>query len=137
MLVQNSKMPSILIVDDEECVCELLRDILETIGYQVTAAANGSEGLALFDAERFDAVFTDIGIPGMNGWELARAIRERNKTVPLAIITGWGNSVGSEEQTAAQVNWVIAKPFDISRIVEIAQQVPRRVDFIHSKLSAA
>ncbi|MBA3439689.1 MAG: response regulator [Pyrinomonadaceae bacterium] len=137
MIAQTSNLPRILVVDDEDFIRELLRDILEPKGYEVTAAATGSEGLALFDAETFDAVFTDIGLPGMSGWELARAIRERDNTVPLAIITGWGDALDAEERASAQVNWIITKPFEISRIVEIAQQVPRRLDFIHSKLSAA
>ena len=63
-------------VDDEEQVRELLRDILESEGYKVSVAAGGREALSLFDANYFDAVFTDVGMPGMSGWELARAIRE-------------------------------------------------------------
>ncbi len=82
--------------------------------------------MALFAAERFDAVFTDLGMPGMSGWELARAIRESNKIIPLAVITGWGNAVSSTEQETAQVDWVLTKPFDIDRIIEIAEEVSRR-----------
>src|SRR5207249_1034244 len=94
-LVRNSKAPRILVVDDEEAVRGLLFDMLENEGYEVTQAANGEEALELFDAKRFKAVFTDVGMPGMSGWELARAIRARDEDVPVAVITGWGDAVSS------------------------------------------
>ena len=67
--------PTILVVDDEEPVRELLRDILEAQGCRVYLAPGGREALALFEARDFDGVFTDVGMPGMSGWELAQAIR--------------------------------------------------------------
>jgi CheY-like chemotaxis protein len=116
----------VLVVDDEVDVRELLRDILESKGYNVTLAEGGREALSLFDANNFDGVFTDIGMPGMNGWELARAIRERNQHIPLAVITGWGDAVGADDQKIAQVDWVVTKPFSADRILELAQEVSKR-----------
>jgi len=113
----------ILVVDDEAHVRELLRDILEKGGYEVVLAGEGREALALFGDSKFDAVFTDLGLPGMSGWELARAIRERNRQIPLAIVTGWGEAVDSAEQRAAGVAWVVTKPFTVDRILAIAQEV--------------
>jgi signal transduction histidine kinase/ActR/RegA family two-component response regulator len=113
----------LLVVDDEATVRDLLCDILTCEGYEVTPAGSGAEALALFDASNFDAVFTDIGMPGMSGWELAHAIRERRPSLPLGVITGWGEAVGSVEQRAAQVNWVVTKPFGADRILEMAREV--------------
>src|SRR5205814_9358002 len=87
-LVPSSEVPRILVVDDEQCVRDLLIDILESEGYEVTQAENGDQALTLFETQRFKAVFTDVGMPGMSGWELARAIRERDEHIPLAVITG-------------------------------------------------
>src|ERR1051325_5880368 len=108
-LVRNSTAPRILVVDDEEAVRQLLMEILEIEGYEVTVAENGEEALRHFDAGRFKAVFTDVGMPGMSGWELARAIRERDADVRLAVITGWGEAVSSAEKETAHVNWVVTK----------------------------
>ena len=88
----------VLVVDDEDYVRELLRDILESLGHQVVEAEDGFKALELFDSQTFDAVFTDISMPGMSGWELARLIRERNSEIPLAILSGWGEAIGSDEQ---------------------------------------
>ena len=117
---------------------ELLGDILEGEGYDVSLAENGSEALELFDDRPFEAVFTDLGMPGMSGWELARAIRERNPDLPLAVVTGWGEAVGSVEQQEARVDWVVTKPFSVVRICEIAEQISGRVNIesVPQQLSA-
>jgi signal transduction histidine kinase/ActR/RegA family two-component response regulator len=122
-LVAEALRTRILVVDDEVHVRELLCEIVNSEGCEAIAASNGADALALFEAGNFDAVFTDIGMPGMSGWELARAIRERHAKLPLAVITGWGDAVGSGEQTAAQVNWVVSKPFSMQRVTEIIQDV--------------
>jgi CheY-like chemotaxis protein len=119
-------MTRILVVDDEEPVRELLGDILEEEGAEVTLAASGAEALARFEPGMFDAVLTDLGMPGMNGWELLRLIGERDRQVPLAVITGWGELVSTHEEKTARVEWVLTKPFSMSQVCEIAQEIARR-----------
>jgi signal transduction histidine kinase/ActR/RegA family two-component response regulator len=113
----------ILVVDDEDAVREILCDILAEEGYATAQARGGAEALALLDAGDFDAVFTDIGMPGMSGWELARAVRARDASIPLAVITGWGEAVSAGDKAAARVNWVLAKPFTMTQINQIAEEV--------------
>jgi len=122
----QSSQTKILVVDDEEYVRDLLKDILEQEGCEAIVAEGGRQALALFESGNFDAVFTDVGMPDMNGWELSRAVRERNKEIPVAVITGWGEVVGSHDRQAAQVDWVVAKPFDAPQIVAMAHEVFRR-----------
>ncbi|MDT7781183.1 MAG: hypothetical protein QOC99_3695 [Acidobacteriota bacterium] len=126
LMPQRPGATRILVVDDEENVRELLRDILESEGYKVRLAAGGHEALRLLGEGVFEAVFTDLGMQGMSGWELARAVREMDAGVPLAVITGWGEAVGSSERSAAQVDWVITKPFEAAQILGIAREVARR-----------
>ncbi|HEX5707130.1 MAG TPA: ATP-binding protein [Pyrinomonadaceae bacterium] len=120
------EMTRFLVVDDEAPVRELLRDILEDVGVEVTVAANGAEALARFEPGKFDAVLTDVGMPGMNGWELLRAVGEQDEHVALALITGWGELVSTHEEKAARVEWVLTKPFSMSQICEVAQEITRR-----------
>ncbi|MFN2515274.1 MAG: response regulator, partial [Pyrinomonadaceae bacterium] len=122
----DKNQSKILVVDDEEAVRELLRDLLENGGCRVYMAQGGREALGLFEAHQFDGVFTDVGMPGMSGWELAHAIRQRNETIPIAVITGWGEAVGSDEQKKARVDWVVTKPFRAERIGELAEEISRR-----------
>jgi signal transduction histidine kinase/ActR/RegA family two-component response regulator len=123
---RSAKRLRILVVDDEDYVRELLADILEREGCEVALAAEGREALRLFESGEFDAVFTDVGLPGMNGWELAHAVRERDAGVALAVITGWGDEVSHEERDAAQADWVIPKPFTVERITELVREISQR-----------
>jgi len=125
-LKTNTQMPiRLLVVDDEEFVRELLRDILEGENCDICLAESGSEALSLFKEKEFDGVFTDVGMPGMSGWELAREIRQINKQIPIAVITGWGEAVGSHEQKEAGVNWIVAKPFTADRIADLVRDINR------------
>lgn len=119
----EENQPVMLVVDDEEPVRELLRDILEAQGCRVYLAPGGREALALFDARQFDGIFTDVGMPGMSGWELAQEIRSQNEVIPIAVVTGWGEAVGSNKQKEAGVNWVVTKPFTTERIGELAHAI--------------
>jgi CheY-like chemotaxis protein len=118
----------VLVVDDEAPLREIIGEMLQREGHEVRLAEGGRQALELFDAESFDAVFTDIGMPGMNGWELARSIRARDGRVPIAVITGWGNAVGMQEQSEAGVNWVVTKPFTAARISELTHEVAHQLD---------
>ncbi len=124
---------TLLVVDDEEYVRELLKDVLEGEGYRVLIAADGAEALHIFKEKRISGVFSDVGLPGMSGWELARELRVQKPYLPIAIITGWGDSVGSEEQRAAGVEWVVTKPFNVARIAGIAHTIAER----HGNLAPA
>ena len=122
-LVQSQTQTKVLVVDDEAFVRELLQEILEIEGCVVHLAENGTEALELFSQHQFDGVFTDVGMPGMSGWELAHAIREQSEMIPIAVITGWGEAVGSDEQKAAGVDWVVPKPFTADRISELVREI--------------
>jgi len=113
----------LLVVDDEDFVRDLLGEILEGEHCDVYLAADGTQALAAFKEMEFDGVFTDVGMPGMSGWELAREIRQINKRIPIAVITGWGEAVGSHEQKAAGVDWIVAKPFTADRIAELVRDI--------------
>ena len=112
-----------LVVDDEDFVRELLGEILEGEHCDVYLADSGSGALAAFRDMGFDGVFTDVGMPGMSGWELAREIRQINASIPIAVITGWGEAVGSHQQKDAGVDWVVAKPFTAEKIAELVRDI--------------
>jgi len=122
---QKRSAPRLLVVDDEDFVRDLLGEILEGEQCEVHLAESGSTALSLFQEHEFDGVFTDVGMPGMSGWELAREIRLINTKVPIAVITGWGEAVGSHEQKAAGVDWIVAKPFTADRIAQLVRDISR------------
>lgn len=130
-IVETPDQPSrvrVLVVDDETHVRDVLIEALEAEGCEVLSAQSGDIALAIYDQNQgtIDAVFTDIGMPEMSGWELVREIRARSKTVPLAIVSGWADAISVDVRNSVKADWVIAKPFDIDKISAIAQQVAQR-----------
>lgn len=121
--VDLTQPAKILVVDDEDCVRELLCDVLEHEGYRVVSASDGREALELFSNDDFDGVFTDVRMPEMGGWELVRAMRRSSPRMPMAMMTGGGEAIMPEDEQ--QVDWVLSKPFELGRITEIAGEVAR------------
>jgi DNA-binding response OmpR family regulator len=81
----------ILIVDDDRKLCRLIRDYLQPLGYGVTAAHTGPEGLELALRESFSAVILDVMLPGMNGFDVLRELRAKSP-VPVLMLTGRGEA---------------------------------------------
>ncbi len=79
----------ILIVDDDVKLCRLVREYLEPLGYQVTAAHTGPDGLEAAAREQFSAVILDVMLPGMNGFDVLRNLRATSN-VPVLMLTGLG-----------------------------------------------
>ncbi|PYN69612.1 MAG: hypothetical protein DMD93_07115 [Candidatus Rokuibacteriota bacterium] len=115
-----------LVVDDEPTVGAMLGDVLETGGHRAVVATDGSEAIARFGAEPFDVVFTDLAMPRVSGWQVARAIKEMAPTVPVIMVTGFGVELSAEERRAHGVDLVLVKPLRIQEILDVASQVARR-----------
>jgi CheY-like chemotaxis protein len=78
----------ILIVDDDLAVQATVRLLLERAGHDVVTAGDGRKGLALFGASDFDLLFLDIFMPGMDGFETMRLVRQRRPLIPIIVISG-------------------------------------------------
>jgi PAS domain S-box-containing protein len=88
--LEMSEPAKLLIVDDEELIRLNLRALLEDLGYRVTEAANGREGLDAFDRERPDLVLADLRMPVMDGLTMIAALREKSPETPIIVISGVG-----------------------------------------------
>jgi nitrogen-specific signal transduction histidine kinase/ActR/RegA family two-component response regulator len=80
----------VLLVDDEPQVLSALTEMLQAAGHEVSAAASGAAALRIYAPGRYDVVLTNVGMAGMNGWEVAERVRAVDAAVPLLFITGWG-----------------------------------------------
>ena len=119
----SSRRLEVLVIDDEEAVRELLGDIVRSLGHQVTARETGVQAMADYAPGRFQLVLTDIGMPGLTGWQIADVVRALDPEVMLAFVTGWAEDVTPEALERAGVDAVIAKPFaidDVQRVVDAA-----------------
>ncbi len=103
----------ILVVDDEADVREVLADVLHAQGHSVTLAGGGQEALACLERDPFDLVITDLGMPDVNGWDVARAVKAGREGLPVLLLTGWSDAV---ESGVGRVDAVIKKPFDMTKL---------------------
>jgi nitrogen-specific signal transduction histidine kinase/CheY-like chemotaxis protein len=127
--IPRGKTARILVVDDEETVRDILSKMLERVHHQVTVAENGEEGLRFFQEKEFDLVLTDLGMPGLSGWEVCRRIKEIKPRTPVGMITGWGMELSRASMEECGLNFLIPKPFEfrqILRIVNDAMENPGR-----------
>lgn len=129
------KKAAILVVEDEKEVSDLLCDILADCGHRVETADDGSKGLEIFKKGCFDVVFTDLGMPGLSGWQVAQGIKKMNTKTPVVLITGWEIRLSECELKEKGVDLVVSKPFrveGISKSVQEAMEIGKRL----SKVSA-
>jgi PAS domain S-box-containing protein len=113
---------SVLVVDDEEHVRETLAEMVEALGHRVRRADGGRAALLALDEARFDLVFTDLSMPEMDGWEVAREVRRRSPGTRVAVVTGYGREV-ARTQTDVPADTVIGKPFNFAQVEEVLEQL--------------
>ena len=106
---------NVLVVDDDPVLIRSLRDILENDGHDVTCANGGQEGIKLFRAslekqKPFAIVFTDLGMPAVDGRQVAAAIKAVSPHTPVIMLTGWVERMVEEGEVPADVNQVLSKP---------------------------
>lgn len=107
----------ILIVDDNALSLEAIAAALRAVGHDVVTARSGEAALELFEPGRFRLVLTDIGMPGINGLDLADRLRERDRGVRLGVITGWSLGNESEELQRRGIDLVFIKPVDPDKLL--------------------
>jgi len=117
----NMRKASILVIEDEDDLRNLLTDILKMEDLQVEAAENGREGIALFASKHFDLVFTDLGMPEMSGWQVAKEIKKLDDKTPVALITGWHIQLNDAEKKEKGVDLIINKPFKVNEILKLVE----------------
>jgi PAS domain S-box-containing protein len=114
---RRQRLPSlrILVVDDDPLLLKSLRDTLETDGHSVTTATGGLAGLEAFSAARendmpLDVVITDLGMPYVDGRQVAAGIKELSPSTPVLLLTGWGQRLMDDGELPAHVDKVLNKP---------------------------
>jgi len=115
--------PKILVVDDDPVVCRSFDRVLTSKGYAVITAESGEEALRKLNEEKYDAVYTDIRMPGMNGLEVAENIKARRPWTPVVIITGYGTEAAETRAKAAGVASFLRKPLSPEMIEDSARDV--------------
>ena len=116
---------SALVVDDVADVTEMLAVVLTHAGYSVVTAASAPAALQAARERKFDVVISDIGIPEMNGYQLARELRVMPgyENVPMVAVTGYSMFDDKERSTKAGFNAHMTKPIDPRALLDLIEQL--------------
>jgi two-component system NtrC family response regulator len=106
------KKATILLIDDDDSLRRVMEFSLTEAGHKVETAASGEEGLRLFEKSSFDAVITDITMPGLNGMEVLARVRARDADLPVIMITAYGTIENAVQAMKEGAFDYITKPFN-------------------------
>jgi len=113
----------ILIIEDEELICDLLHDFFKAKGFEVAIANDGNAAIKIIEEADFQVVLLDLKIPGVNGIELSSLLQKHNPTVPVIIMTAYPSIDTAIKAIRLNVFDYIVKPFqilDLLKKVEMA-----------------
>lgn len=116
----------IMVVDDDENICELLRLYLEKEGYSVILCHDGQEAVVKFNALSPEMVLLDIMLPGLDGWQVCREIRKKANT-PIIMLTAKGETFDKVLGLELGADDYVVKPFDAKEVVARIKAVFRRI----------
>lgn len=114
---------NILVVDDEQPVCDVIVDALPKAKYQVDVAYNGQQGLEMAQSKKYDVVFMDLYMPVLDGCEAIKKIKSASPEVIIVIMTGVRNREMVEKALSFGANSVMVKPFRISEVQNILKML--------------
>lgn len=114
---------SVLVVEDEENIREVLDEILSTAGHKIIQASDGEEGVELLKRHKPDIVITDLGMPGLSGWDVADAVKAEDPSTPVILFTGWGVKLDETKVKGQNVDRFINKPFNMEQILNLISEL--------------
>ncbi|MGA2225830.1 MAG: ATP-binding protein [Syntrophobacteraceae bacterium] len=120
---EGSSSYSILLVEDEPEILNLLRDMLRLKGHHVVAMSDGEKALELIDSSNFDLVLTDLGMPVVSGWEVAKRAKAKNPKTPVVMITGWGAKYEDIDLASRGVDLMLAKPLSCDSLLSSIEKL--------------
>lgn len=107
----------VLLIEDEKKIANSIARGLQELQYYVAIAYDGTIGLRMFESENFHLVITDINLPGVNGYELCKRIRNRNKQVPIMMLTALSATDDKIEGFDAGADDYVVKPFEFRELL--------------------
>jgi DNA-binding response OmpR family regulator len=116
----------VLIVEDDAAIREGLKEAITADGYDVVCAADGGQAIRLFGAKAFDLVLLDLMMPVLSGYDVCRKIREKNRTVPIIMLTAKGEEIDKVLGLELGADDYVTKPFGLREILARVHAAFRR-----------
>ena len=132
--LQSLSPSTVLVVDDEELYRRAVERILRRVGHQVATAPDAAEALHIVASEHIDLVLCDVQMPGINGLELVRQVRDLAPDLPCIVMTGYNTPETSLDALQAGAYWYLEKPFEQERLDVVRKLVDQAIE--HGRLKS-
>jgi DNA-binding response OmpR family regulator len=117
-----------LLVEDDESVLYLLRDIFTGLGCKIVEAMDGKKALEYVKVHEFDLVVTDLALPDFSGWVIAKEVKDKNANTPVIMLTGWGIDITVNDAKKRGVDYLITKPFELDELLLIVNNAIQSIN---------
>lgn len=118
----------VLLVDDDATILDVIGEALREVGHDVLVCNAGAAAIVAMEEDgKFDVLVTDLGMPGVNGWDVARRARQLDPPLPVIVISGWGAQITQDQLEAAGVKMILPKPFRLEQIRQAISGINPRV----------
>ena len=120
----DKSLPSILVVDDNEDNAHIIRDYLEARGYVISVAYNGDEAMELFEKEKPQLVLLDVMMPGRDGWQVCREMKdsEAGRDVRVIMVTALQDWTDKRQAIETGADDFVEKPFELAKLAMVVER---------------
>ena len=115
--------PTVLVIDDDLSVLEVLEEMLSIPGYEVVTTNDGNEALKLIEGKEFHLVLTDLRMPEVDGWEIAQQAKAKNPLLPVILLSAWVDDSAGTDFSERYIDLFLPKPFDLDNLLMNAEKL--------------
>ncbi|MBD3297359.1 MAG: response regulator, partial [candidate division Zixibacteria bacterium] len=116
---------NLLVVDDDHIILDVVSEALEDAGHRVDSFSHGSDAIDAIEKNEYNVVVTDLGMPDVTGWEVARAAKMHQPQIPVVVISGWGAQFNDDQLGDSGVDAMLAKPFHLQLLRETIERLAK------------
>ena len=126
--VASTHLLKIMLVDDEEEILQVFDDILSEAGYSITLVDHGAKALELIKQSHFDVVMTDLGMPEVSGWDVARGVKDASPSTVVILTSGWGDNYEKEILDEKGIDHVLPKPVGVENLLQTMSKINSKIE---------
>jgi CheY-like chemotaxis protein len=115
----------LLVVDDDDIILDVVTEALGDAGHRVDSFKHGADAIEALGRKDYDVVITDLGMPDVTGWDVARSAKMHEPELPVVVISGWGAQFTDEQLTDSGIDAMLAKPFHLQKLRETIESLAR------------
>ena len=128
--MSDSKLPSILVVDDNHDNADIIRDYLEARGYPISVAYDGDEAIKIFEREKPSIILLDVMMPGRDGWQVCREMKDHptlGSSIRVIMVTALQDWMNKRQALETGADDFVEKPFELAALAKVVERNAARL----------